>query len=526
MDDFPTAPTPQNSTDARRWWILAVLCLSLILIVAGNSSLNVALPDIQKALGSSPSELQWMVDIYSLVFAVLLLPAGALADRYGRKGALQLGLAIFAVASFGATFASENWQVIALRALTGVGAAFIMPGTLSILTNVFHDPRERQKAIAIWAGCAGLGGAIGPVMSGILLAHFSWGSVFAISVVICLVAIVAGIPLLPNSADPDEAILDPLGVLLGVGAFGGLLFGIIEGPVRGWTDPAVIGLAVGGLVLMVSFIKWELHTEHPMLDMRLFKNRAFQVGSSTITLQFFAMYGLYFAVAQYLQISHGYSPLRAALAALPIGVVGMVAAPMSAVMVRKFGHRRVVAVGLLVSAVGLFVMGWTTPTTAYVVLAIGFLLLGFGNGQTTAPSTTLIMASVPRSRAGVGSAVNDLSRELGGALGIAVLGSVMNSVYRSGVSGYLHSATLIDRAGSTVGETLAAASRAGMQTPDGMALHHAAQAAYAHAFGIAMLFGAAVLVGNAALVWMRSLPSPATSPNVVSQPAGSPTLVE
>lgn len=495
------APDP----DTRRWWILAVLCLSLLLIVAGNSSLNVALPDIQAALGSSPTQLQWMVDVYSLVFAVLLLPAGALADRYGRKGALQLGLVIFALASLGATFATANWQVIALRGITGVGAACIMPGTLSILTNVFRDPRERQKAIAIWAGCAGLGGAVGPVVSGVLLAHFWWGSVFGISVVICVAALAAGIRLLPDSSDPDESVLDPLGVVLAVGAFGGLLFGIIEGPVRGWTDPVVGVLGLGGAVLLAGFVKWELTTPRPMLDMHLFRDRTFQVGSSTITLQFFAMYGLYFAVAQYLQISHGYTPLRAALAALPIGVVGMVAAPFSAVMVRRFGHRAVVASGLIVSAGGLFLMGWVTPNTSYLLLAAGFLLLGFGNGQTTAPSTTLIMGSVPRSRAGVGSAVNDLSRELGGALGIAVLGSIMNSVYRSTVATSLVGTDLARRAGGTVGDTLQAAARAGFTTADGRALHHAAQTAYAQAFGVAMLFGAGVLLANAALVWVRAL---------------------
>ncbi len=491
--------------DPRRWWVLAVLCLSLLLIVAGNSSLNVALPDIQKALGSSPSELQWMVDVYSLVFAVLLLPAGALADRYGRKSSLQLGLVIFALASVGATFASENWQVVALRAVTGVGAAFIMPGTLSILTNVFHDPRERQKAIAIWAGCAGLGGAIGPVVTGVLLAHFWWGSVFGINVVICAIALGAGAFLLPNSSDPADTSLDPVGVLLAVGAFGGLLFGIIEGPVRGWTDPATLITTFGGLALLVAFVKWELANDKPMLDIHLFKVRAFQVGSLTITLQFFAMYGLYFAVAQYLQFSHGYSPLRAALAALPIGVVGMGAAPLSAVLVRRFGHRRVVGSGLVISAFGLLIMGGVTPTTSYLLIALGFVFMGFGNGQTTAPSTTLIMSSVPRAKSGVGSAVNDLSRELGGALGIAVLGSIMSSVYANNISGNAGSAALAAKAGTSVDATLRAASAAGMNTPAGQALHHAAQVTFAQGFGTAMLLGAGVLLANAVLVWVRAI---------------------
>ncbi|MEZ5320817.1 MAG: MFS transporter [Microthrixaceae bacterium] len=503
----------------RRWWILAVLCLSLLLIVAGNSSLNVALPDIQKALGSSPSQLQWMVNIYSMVFAVLLLPAGALADRFGRKTALQVGLVVFALASLAATYATDNWQVIVLRAGTGMGAAFIMPGTLSILMNVFPDHVERQKAIAIWAGCAGLGGAVGPVVTGVLLAHYPWGSVFFINVVICAVALAAGAVLLPNSSDPHEAILDPVGVLLAVGAIGGLLYGINEGPESGWTSPAIMGTIGAGLALMGVFVWWELRNPHAMLDMRLFKIRAFSVGSTTISLQFFAMYGLYFAVAQYLQISHGYSPLRTAVACLPIGMVGMVAAPMSAVFVRRFGHRTVVGSGLILSALGLLIMGDASPTTSYLLLFVGFVMMGFGNGQTTAPSTTLIMSSVPRAKSGVGSAVNDLSRELGGALGIAVLGSVMSSVYRGSIGTNLGSSDLVAKAGSAIDVTLRAAGAAGPASADGRALFHAAQTTFAHGFGVAMLLGAGVLVANSLLVWVRAI---AVGPNEagVAQPAG------
>ena len=504
---------------------MAVLCLSLLLIVAGNSSLNVALPRIQHALNSSPSQLQWMVDLYSIVFAVLLLPAGALADRFGRKTSLQFGLVIFAVASLAASFGTANWQLIALRALTGVGAAFIMPGTLSILTNVFHDARERQKAIAIWAGCAGLGGALGPVLTGLLLAHFAWGSVFFINVVICAVALVAGALLLPNSSDPHETVLDPIGVLLGIAALGALLYGIIEGPGIGWTDPLTVGMIGVGLAAMVGFVWWENHNPNPMLDLKLFRIRAFQVGSSTILLQYFAMYGLYFAVAQYLQISHGYSPLKAAMAALPIGVVGMVGAPTSALLVRRYGHRMVVGSGLVLSAVGLAIMGGVSPSTSYLLLGFGFLMMGFGNGQTTAPSTTLIMSSVPRAKSGVGSAVNDLSRELGGALGIAVLGSVMSSVYRGSVAAHVHGTALAAKAGTTVDATLRAAQTAGLHTADGQALHRAAQETFAHGFGIAMIFGAVVLVANSLLVWARAIEVHPNGPDPVPAPSGVASLV-
>ncbi len=499
----------------RRWLILSVLCLSLVLIVAGNSSLNVALPSIQASLGSSPSQLQWMVDAYSLVFAVLLLPAGALADRFGRKTSLQFGLVVFGIASLLASYGTSNWQLIAARAVTGVGAAFIMPGTLSILTNVFHDPKERQRAIAIWAGCAGLGGAIGLVTSGVLLEHFSWESVFFVNVIIVLVALVAGGFLLPNSSDPAEATLDPPGVVLAIGAIGLLVYGIIEAPANGWGSPVTIGTIFAGLVFLLSFVRWELHCAKPMLDIRLFRQRSLSVGSTTITLQFFAMYGLYFALVQYLQIAHGYSPLQAALAALPIGVCGMIGAPMSASFVRRFGHRKVVGTGLLISAAGLGIMGGVTPNTAYGLLFIGFCLLGLGNGQTTAPSTTLIMASVPRTKSGVGSAVNDLSRELGGALGIAVLGSIMSSVYRSRIGH--HAGAFAHQAGSTAESTLRAAAQAHQgsihATGDvaqslsvqAQTLHHAAQASFADGFATAMIIGALILIGNSILVWVRAL---------------------
>ncbi len=498
-----------------------MLCLSLVLIVAGNSSLNVALPDIQASLGSSLTQLQWMNDAYSLVFAVLLLPAGALADRFGRKTSLQFGLVVFGVASLAATFGPATWQLIAARAATGLGAAFIMPGTLSILTNVFQNPRERQRAIAIWAGFAGLGGALGPVISGLLLEQFSWGSVFFISVVIALIALAAGAFLLPNSSDPHESTLDPIGVLLAVGTVGCLLYGIIEAPTNGWGSPETIVTVLVGLGVLAGFIAWELHNPKPMLDIRLFRIRAFSVGSSTISLQFFAMYGLYFAMAQYLQISHGYSPLQAGLAGLPIGILGMMGAPLSATFVRRFGHRNVVGVGLLLSAGGLAIMAGVSPTTTFGLLFIGFCLMGFGNGQSTAPSTTLIMASVPRAKSGVGSAVNDLSRELGGALGIAVLGSVMASTYRSHIA---HNAgAMAAHAGTTVESTLHAAGHLAATDPHGaQMLHHAAQVSFAQGFGAAMLVGAIVLVLNAVLVWFRALHvDPAGEPAATS-PAAPP----
>ncbi len=486
---------------ARRWWTLSVLCLSLLLIIAGNSSLNVTLPDIQRSLGSSPSGLEWIVDAYSLVFASLLLPAGALADRFGRKTALQFGLVLFASCALVATFGTETWHLILLRALMGVGAAFIMPGTLSILANVFHDPVERRRAISIWAGFAGMGGALGTVVSGFLLEYFFWGSTFLVNVPIALLALVAGFWLVPNSSDPTEAQIDPPGVVLVVAGLTVLLYGIIEAPTHGWLQPATIIAMLTGLAILAVFVAWELRARHPMLDVRLFRVRPFAIGSSTITLQYFAMFGLYFALAQYLQLAHGYSTLQTALIGLPIGVFAMIGAPVSAGMVGRFGPRRVVGTGLLVSGTGLFLLGWVTAETSVLYILVGFALVGLGNGQTTAPSTALIMGSVPRAKSGVGSAVNDLSRELGGALGIAVLGSVMASVYRSRIAGKLAGlpASVRQSARSSVAGAFNAAR--GLDAASAHRVVHEAQQTFAHAFGVAMLLGTGVILLNSLFVW-------------------------
>ncbi len=501
---MPAAVTIDPRVHARRWWTLAVLCLSLLLIVAGNSSLNVALPPIQDALGSTQSQLQWMVDAYSLVFAGLLLPAGAIADRFGRKWALQGGLVVFLLASLAASVATASWQLILWRAVTGLGAAFIMPGTLSVLNNVFVEVREKQRAIAVWAGCAGLGGALGPVLSGLLLRHFAWGSVFLINVIICVVAIAAGLALVPDSSDPHEAKLDPVGAVLAVAGLTGLLYGIIEGPENGWSSPVTMVSIAAGLLVLGAFGAWERRAAHPMLDMGLFRVREFNVGSLTITLQYVAAYGFFFVGIQYFQIAHGYSPLTAALLSLPIGAFSMVGAPLSARLVERYGPRAVVGVGLLLSSAGLAMFGGVTPTTSAVLFVGAAALIGMGLGQTTAPSTTLIMTSVPRAKSGVGSAVNDLSRELGGALGIAVLGSILSTAYQHQVGPKLARIPGVpDGASSSVFASLEAARHLPAATAEQVT--HLATSSFADAFGIAMLAGAAVLLLNSVLVWVRQV---------------------
>jgi len=489
----------------RRWWALGCLCLSLVLIVANNSSLNVNLPVLQRALGSSNSGLQWLVDAYSLVFAGLLLPAGALADRYGRKSALQLGLTVVALASLTAMVCTATWEVILCRAVMGAGAAFIMPGTLSILTNIF-PPQERGKAIAIWAGFAGFGGVLGPMASGFLLDHFYWGSAFFINVPIIVIALVSGFFLVPNSKDPADTVLDPLGVALVVSGLLVLLYGVIDGPERGWMTPPILVSLLAGAALLVLFVLWELHTANPMLDVRLFRDRSFAVGSGTITLQYFALYGLFFIFAQYLELAKGYAPLRTAVAQLPIGLLMMVGAPMSARMVSRFGPRAVVGSGLLFTATGLGVLATAKPGTSILVLIGAEILIGLGIGQTTAPSTTLIMSAVRTSKSGVGSAVNDVSRELGGALGIAVLGSVLNGAYRGKIGSRLPHGLpprVVADAHKSVTDALLDITNPKIHLPGPLVtpLINAVRTTFAAGFGLAMLGGAVMLVLCSAMVW-------------------------
>jgi len=494
-----------DAIHARRWATLAVLNLSLVLVVAGNSSLNVALPTIVRELGADNAELQWIVDAYALVFAGLLLPMGALGDRFGRKGLLQLGLTIFAVGAVAATFATEPWHLIATRAFMGVGGAMIMPATLSIITNVF-PPEERTRAIAIWAGFAGAGAAIGPVVSGVLLEHFWFGSVFLINVPIAALALGTGAFLVPSSRDPRQRRLDPVGGLLSVAALGALLYAIIEAPDRGWNDAVTLALFAAALVLGVGFVRWEQRTEFPMLPIEQFADRRFSTGAGVIGLTFFAMFGVFFVSTQYLQFVLAYSPLKAGLATLPFAAMMVVAAPRSAGFSARYGRKRVMATGLVLIAAGMVVLSQLSPHSPYLHLMIGLMLMGAGMGSTTAPATGAVMESMPLAKAGVGSAVNDTSREVGGSLGIAVLGSLLSSGYRSSLELDLTAAPPDAAAAvnESIGGALAVAGRLPAQFGD--AVSAAARTAFTDSMSLVFLIGSVVAVLTAGLV-LRFMPS-------------------
>ena len=387
----------------RRWFLLGVLCLSLVMVVMAVSSVNVALPTLQSELGTSATMLQWIVDSYALVFAGLLLVAGALGDRFGRKEMLLLGLLLFGMGAVVSGFAGSAAIVIVGRAIQGAGAAFVMPATLSLLTAVF-PPDERAKAIATWVAFAGAGGALGPIVSGALLEEFWWGSAFLFNLPVVALTAVAIAVYCPRSQDDTDTPLDPPGAVLSLVGLTSLLFGVIEGAERGWTDPFVVGSFVVAAVVLYAFVRWEMVAEHPMLPISYFADRRFSVGSAVITTSFFVMFGWLFLFTLYLQFVRGYSPLEAGLATLPLPPALIIMSPRSPDIAARLGTGRTIALGFLLIGAGMAVLAPVTPDTPYVVLAAGMVLLGAGISMTSAPATTAIIerGAAQQGRRGLG----------------------------------------------------------------------------------------------------------------------------
>jgi EmrB/QacA subfamily drug resistance transporter len=467
-------------------------------------------------LHASNSQLQWMVDSYTLVFACLLLPAGALGDRFGRRGALQLGLAIFGIGSLLSAFASTPDQLIGTRAVMGVGGAFIMPSTLSILTNVFTDPRERGRAIGVWAGVAGIGIALGPLAGGFLLQHFYWGSIFLVNIPIAAIAIVAGKLIVPTSRDPSAPPLDLLGAALSIVALALLVYAIIEAPNAGWTSPRVLESFVASGVLLAGFVAWELHTRHPMLDMTFFDSPRFSAATVGIMLVFFALFGSTFLLTQYFQFVLGYTPLQTGIRLVPFALTLMVVAPLSARINERLGTKVTVSFGLLIVAVGLALLSFLRTDTSYPDLLWRMLLMSIGMGVAMTPATDSIMGALPREKAGVGSAVNDTTRQVGGALGVAVIGSIVASRYGSDMGSLLRGKpvppNVLHLIKHQVGAAIGVADRIG--GPAGAALAQHARRAFVAGLHDGVLVGAATaLLG--ALVVAVWLPSRALPPDAV-----------
>jgi len=418
------------SVHDRRWWILGVLCLTVLIVVIDNTIVNVALPVLSRDLHASNSSLQWIVDGYSLPFAGLLLAGGGLSDRFGRKRVMQFALGAFGAFSLVAAFSSSVPTLLVARALMGASAAFIFPATLSTLTVAFDDLSERAKAFGLWGAASGVAIAIGPVVGGALLVHFWYGSIFIINAPLVLIALVATAYVVPESRSPQKRRVDLVGLSLGTIGVTVLTLAIIEGPAWGWRSVATTLLFVAAALSLVSFVFYELRREGPLLDVRIFTNRFFSTSASAIAVNYFCLFGFIFLITQYFQLIRGYSALSAGVHTLPFAVVVMIATPLGAAAALRLGTRAVVATGLMIEASAL---AWGSVVSAHagyfgpvvammVLLAIGFSLVN-------APSTASLMATLRPDQIGAGSAVNETTRELAGTMGVAVVGSVFSSLF-------------------------------------------------------------------------------------------------
>ena len=502
----------------RRWWILAVLCLSVLLVVVDNTIVNVALPTISRDLSASTSALQWVVDGYTLSFAGLLLLGGNLGDRLGRRRMLQLGLVLFGVFSVGAALSHSTGELIAARALMGFAAALVYPATLAILNNVFTVARERAIAIGVWSAVSGLAVAIGPVSGGALLRHFSWSSVFYVSVPVVVLAVVLGRFLLPESRDPKAGRFDPLGAILSIAGISLLTWSIIEAPQHGWGSPLTVGGILGSLVILSGFAWWQARRPDPMLDVRLFRNPRFSAASAAIALAFFGLFGFIFMITQYFQVVRSYDPLGAGLATLPFAFVTAGFSPVAMLLMRRFGTKLVVAAGLVLMSAGFVVAATTGVDSPYWgTVIIAMALMAAGLGLTTGPATDAIMGALPPEKAGAGSAVNDTTREVGGTLGVAIVGSVLNSGYGAHVFSGLTALGASSAAGHLAGQSVIAGMNVAAHFP--APLRDAATATVQSAFVTGVHRGSVVAAATAlagALVALFFVPSrPAATEDVV-----------
>jgi EmrB/QacA subfamily drug resistance transporter len=498
----------------RRWAALGVLCVSILVVNLDNTILNVALPTLVRKLGASSSELQWIVDAYAMVYAGLLLVGGSLADRFGRKRLFLIGLTVFAGGSVGAAYSGSVGPLIAWRAVMGSGAALTMPATLSLINDLFRDPRERSRAIGLWAGTSGLGIAIGPIAGGLLLAHFWWGSVFFVNVPIVAAGLVGAVLLVPESRNPHTARPDPIGGLLSILGLGGILWAIIEAPTHGWGSTAVVSVGLAGLAVAAIFVAWESASDHPMLDLSFFRARRFSAATSSVALGGFGLLGALFIQTQFLQFDLHLSALQAGVRILPLAAMIAVAAPVSTIVVRFIGSKIPAGGGLLAIAGGLW---WTSlvsgPSTTYGQVLPGLLLIGLGAGFLIPTATDAVVGSIPRGDAGVGSATNGVSIQVGGAFGVAVLGSVLATRYQHGMTRALAGAAIPPAAAHAALGSIGGALDLAAKLPPALAsaLVTRADAAFMSASGRSLAVGGAVALAGA-LVAFAALPPRAGSP--------------
>jgi EmrB/QacA subfamily drug resistance transporter len=503
----PNAAGPaSNPTGRVRGAALAVICVAVLIANLDNTILNVALPTLSRDLNAGPADLQWIVDAYVMVFAGLLLTAGSLADRVGRKRTFMAGLAIFAVGSAWAAFSGPVTLLIAARAGMGIGGALLIPSSLSIISDMYRGPGERQRAISLWAATTGVGVALGPIIGGLLLAHFWWGSVFLVNVPIAVAGLIAAALLVPDSRDPGASAPDLVGAVLSIAGIGLVLWAIIDGPSWGWTSASVLAAGAAGLAVLAAFVGWERFSAHPMLHLAFFRNRAFGAAIPAVATVNFGLYGALFVLTQFLQFSLGYSPLAAGVRVLPAATAIVVIAPLSAVGVRLIGPKLTMAAGLAFIASGLYLVSGVTVSSGYGSIVAGLVLLGAGAGLALPTSSGSVVGSVPREHSGVASATNTTANQVGGALGVAVVGSLLTTRYTGHVTAALAGqhvpAAAMAAIQGSLGGALAVAAR--LPGTSGELLAHLARAAFASGLDLGMLAAAGAAVAGLLItvIWL------------------------
>jgi len=509
--------------------ILASLLLATFVISVETMLVNVALPTLVRELHATDSELQWVVDAYNLVFAASVLAAGSLSDRFGRKGMLLAGMVVFGAASFAGGLTDDPGQLIAARAVMGIGAAMVFPSTLSLLTNVFTERGERARAIGLWGATSGAAIALGPIVGGWLLEISDWRGIFFAMTPIAAIAGIMTARFVPTSRDPDAPSIDRAGFVLSTATIGLVVFTIIEAPNHGWGGARTLGCFAVAALLAVAFVAWERRTEHPILDVDLFRNPRFAAASAAIGISFFALSGFIFLVTQMFQVLQGYGPLSTGVRILPVALCVGISSILGTRLAVRVGTKLVVAAGLFATGAFYVWVSTASATTSYSTLAAQMVVSGIGMGLTSAPATEALMGVVPRAKAGVGSAVNEATRLLGATLGVAVIGSVYASLYASRLTSALQGgvpASVDHAAHQSVGAAFATAEQLDLagQPALASAIHDGASAAFFHGFAAANYVAAGVAVAGA-LVALAFLPAhPKTDPDETAEPRplGSP----
>ena len=505
-----TSAPPSSAFTGRERVILLIVCLAVLVINLSTTIVNITLPRLTEDLGATTTDLLWIVDAFNLAFAALVLAGGTLSDRFGRRKMLLGGLALFGLASFGGATAGSPGQLIAWRALAGVGAAVIFPVTLSIISDVFSDRTRRAKAIGLWGAAAGLAIALGPVVGGFLVQNVSWNSTLLFPGAVAVLALVGTILRIPESRDPATPPLDFGGIGLSTLGLGLLVYAVIEAPERGWASAATLGALGTALLLLLVFTLWERRQRFPMLDVTIFKNLRFTAAALSITFAFFALFGFIFLITQYFQFVKGYEPFSAGVRLLPFATCTAVLSIAGSRVAVLLGTKLVVAGGLLMFSVG---FAWTSTVdadTAYVTMAFQMVLMGSGLGLTSAPATEAIMGVVPAAKAGIGSAVNDATRELGGTLGVAVVGSVALSLYRDSFAGSGLPGSVLETARESIGAAILTSGQIARDGDPGAAatLASTAQSGFLDGLQAGCLVAAGVSLAGAifVLLWLPAHP--------------------